>query len=334
MAVEDEDAEVHARPGMPPARRRRRRTSSPPGRRPGCAGRRRTPSRRPGAGASPACPSGRPAARCRPRGAGRTAREPARRSPAACRDPREGSDDTCDREHPVRRWPRNVTQSYIMDMLLLKNLRPGGRYGIAGDETRDPIGYAVAAMNRLARSDLLDRLRLRKQAEQAVFTVTRGGFRTATTAGRAFARAGKRGRAGARAAHTAPQRRLRPDADRGRADARRRRHRARVRGAPAGRRRRRRRLRRAGRGADRGQRDRAAPPGRARVARRHLGGAGGDGRHAGRGGAGAGRPRPGRRRRWHPVPSRPRSPPGAPTSSSRPTSRRSPGTTSPLPRWR
>jgi alkylation response protein AidB-like acyl-CoA dehydrogenase len=89
-------------------------------------------------------------------------------------------------------------------MLLLKNLRPGGRFGIAADETRDPIGYAVAAMNRLARSDLLDRLRLRRQAEQAVFTVTRGGFRTATTAGRVFARAGKRGRAGARATHTAP----------------------------------------------------------------------------------------------------------------------------------
>ena len=52
-------------------------------------------------------------------------------------------------------------------------------------------GYAVAALNRLAQSDLLDRLGLRKQAEQAVFTVTRGGFRTATTAGRAFARAGQ-----------------------------------------------------------------------------------------------------------------------------------------------
>jgi alkylation response protein AidB-like acyl-CoA dehydrogenase len=90
-------------------------------------------------------------------------------------------------------------------MLLLRNLRPGGRHGIARDETRDPIGYAVAAMNRLARSDLLDRLGLRKQAEQAVFTVTRGGFRTATTAGRAFARAGRRGQAGRRASTTAPR---------------------------------------------------------------------------------------------------------------------------------
>ncbi len=90
-------------------------------------------------------------------------------------------------------------------MLLLRNLRPGGRHGIPAGESRDPIGYAVAAMNRLAQSDLLDRLRLRKQAEQAVFTVTRGGFRTATTAGRAFARSGKRGRAGRRAAHTSPR---------------------------------------------------------------------------------------------------------------------------------
>jgi alkylation response protein AidB-like acyl-CoA dehydrogenase len=88
-----------------------------------------------------------------------------------------------------------------MAMLLLRNLRPGGRHGIASGETRDPIGYAVAAMNRLAQSDLLDRLGLRKRAEKAVFTVTRSGFRTATTAGRAFARAGTRGAAGRRAAH-------------------------------------------------------------------------------------------------------------------------------------
>jgi alkylation response protein AidB-like acyl-CoA dehydrogenase len=90
-------------------------------------------------------------------------------------------------------------------MLLHKSLRPGGRYGIARDESRDPIGYAVAAMNRLAQSDLLDKVGLRKQAEQAVFTVTRGGFRTATTAGRAFARAGKRGQAGRRAASATPR---------------------------------------------------------------------------------------------------------------------------------
>ena len=85
-------------------------------------------------------------------------------------------------------------------MLQLKILRPGGRHGIAGGESRDPIGYAVAAMNKLAQSDLLDRVGLRRQAEQTVFTVTRGGFRTATTAGRVFARAGQRGKSGRRAA--------------------------------------------------------------------------------------------------------------------------------------
>ena len=53
-------------------------------------------------------------------------------------------------------------------------------------------------MNKLAQSELLDRLGIRKHTERAVFTVTRGGFRTATTAGRAFASAGRRGRAGAR----------------------------------------------------------------------------------------------------------------------------------------
>jgi alkylation response protein AidB-like acyl-CoA dehydrogenase len=90
-------------------------------------------------------------------------------------------------------------------MLQLKNLRPGGRHGIASGESRDPIGYAVAAMNKLAQSDLLDRVGLRRQAEQTVFTVTRGGFRTATTAGRVFARAGTRGTTGRRAA-TAPSR--------------------------------------------------------------------------------------------------------------------------------
>jgi alkylation response protein AidB-like acyl-CoA dehydrogenase len=89
-------------------------------------------------------------------------------------------------------------------MSLTRNLhidwRPGGRHGVAAGETRDPIGYAVAAMNRLAQSSLLDRVGLRRQAEQTVFTVTRGGFRTATSAGRAFRRAGRRDSSGQRAA--------------------------------------------------------------------------------------------------------------------------------------
>ncbi len=71
-------------------------------------------------------------------------------------------------------------------------------HGVSSRDSRDPIGYAVAAVNRLAQSELLDRLGIRRRAEKAVFTITRSGFRTATTAGRAFAKAGQRGRAGAR----------------------------------------------------------------------------------------------------------------------------------------
>jgi alkylation response protein AidB-like acyl-CoA dehydrogenase len=86
-------------------------------------------------------------------------------------------------------------------MLLPRNLLAHDR----SRPRRDSIGYAVAAMSRLAQSDLLDRVGLRRQAEHTVFTVTRGGFRTATTAGRVFARSGRRGAAGRRAA-TAPVR--------------------------------------------------------------------------------------------------------------------------------
>jgi alkylation response protein AidB-like acyl-CoA dehydrogenase len=89
-----------------------------------------------------------------------------------------------------------VTPSYIICMSLTRSLRypgfrPGGRFGLASTESRDPIGLAVAALNRVAQSDLIDRIGLRRQTEQAVFTVTRGGFKTLTTANRTFARAGK-----------------------------------------------------------------------------------------------------------------------------------------------
>ncbi len=100
--------------------------------------------------------------------------------------------------------------------------KPGGRFGLASTESRDPIGLAVAALNRVAQSDLIDRLGLRKQTEQAVFTVTRSGFRTLTTASRTFARAGQEGQARRPGPRHRGARRLRPDADRGRADARRR----------------------------------------------------------------------------------------------------------------
>ncbi|VXB53458.1 acyl-CoA dehydrogenase family protein [Nocardioides sp. AX2bis] len=83
-------------------------------------------------------------------------------------------------------------------MSLLNALRPGGRHGVPTSESRDPIGLVVAGLNRLAQSDVLDRVGLRKQAEQAVFTVTRTGFRSVTTASRTFARAGSAGRPGSR----------------------------------------------------------------------------------------------------------------------------------------
>jgi len=85
-------------------------------------------------------------------------------------------------------------------MSMLSNLRPGGRHGVASTETRDPIGYLVAGLSRLAQTDLLDRLGLRKQAEQAVFTVTRSGFGTVTRANRTFFRAGSRDKSGVRPA--------------------------------------------------------------------------------------------------------------------------------------
>ena len=76
---------------------------------------------------------------------------------------------------------------------LMTRLSPGGRHGLASAEQRDPIGYAVAALNKLAQSDLLDRVGLRKQAEQVVFTTTREGFRTMTAASRTFAKASGKG---------------------------------------------------------------------------------------------------------------------------------------------
>jgi alkylation response protein AidB-like acyl-CoA dehydrogenase len=48
------------------------------------------------------------------------------------------------------------------------------------------MGYGLRALNRLAGSDLLDRIRLRKQVERALFQSTKNGFRSATAAGRTF----------------------------------------------------------------------------------------------------------------------------------------------------
>lgn len=82
-------------------------------------------------------------------------------------------------------------------------LAAGGKHGLSENEKRDPIGLAVAALNRFAQSDLIDRLGLRRTSEQTVYRVTSAGFKTAGAASRAFARAGK-AKAGARVPNAQP----------------------------------------------------------------------------------------------------------------------------------
>ena len=53
------------------------------------------------------------------------------------------------------------------------------------------MGFGLRWLNRLAGSDLLDRIRIRKQVERALFTGTKSGFRSATAAGRTFKAAQK-----------------------------------------------------------------------------------------------------------------------------------------------
>jgi alkylation response protein AidB-like acyl-CoA dehydrogenase len=56
------------------------------------------------------------------------------------------------------------------------------------------MGFGLRALNRLAGSDLLDRIRMRKQVERALFQSTKQGFRSATAASRSFKAASKLGR--------------------------------------------------------------------------------------------------------------------------------------------
>lgn len=90
-------------------------------------------------------------------------------------------------------------------MDLPKSLRPGGRHGLSTRETRDPIGLLVAGLSKLAQSDVLDRMGMRRTTEQAVFTVTRTGFKTVTTTARAFSRTGRPGAGGTRPTSTSPR---------------------------------------------------------------------------------------------------------------------------------
>jgi alkylation response protein AidB-like acyl-CoA dehydrogenase len=65
-------------------------------------------------------------------------------------------------------------------------------------------GFALRWLTRLAGSDLLDRIRIRKGVERALFNGTKNGFRTATAAGRTFKAAQKLGKP-ARQAHGKPR---------------------------------------------------------------------------------------------------------------------------------
>ena len=173
-------------------------------------------------------------------------------------------------------------------------LRAGGRHGLSDNETRDPIGLAVLALNKLASSDLIDRLGIRKASEQTVYRVTSAGLPHRRQR-RSHLRPGRQGHPRQPGARREEHRALRPDARRGRADARRRGRRVRRGDGPPGRRRRQRGLRRSRRPAQGLARDRSADPRGARGARRHRHRALRRRRHAGPRGAGQGRHGPGRR---------------------------------------
>ena len=72
------------------------------------------------------------------------------------------------------------------------------RHGVTSADNRDPIGYAVAFLNRLASAGTLDRFGLRKPTERVVFEATRTGFRAVVNLNRAFTRRGTRTGAPAR----------------------------------------------------------------------------------------------------------------------------------------
>jgi alkylation response protein AidB-like acyl-CoA dehydrogenase len=72
------------------------------------------------------------------------------------------------------------------------------RNGVPSSDRQDPIGLAVSMLNRLAQTNVLDRLGLRKQTERVVFETTRAGFRTVGAVSRSFSRKGKAGGAAVR----------------------------------------------------------------------------------------------------------------------------------------
>ena len=83
-----------------------------------------------------------------------------------------------------------------------------GRHGLTAREKTDPIGYAVAFLNKLAQTKALDsfgplRWNLRKPTERVVFEATKSGFRTLGAVNRQFARRGRRTGTPTRVPHSA-----------------------------------------------------------------------------------------------------------------------------------
>ena len=60
---------------------------------------------------------------------------------------------------------------------------------------RDVMGVGLAALNKLAGASVIDRLKLRKPSERAVYEASKAGFRAAGAANRRFASIAKRGSA-------------------------------------------------------------------------------------------------------------------------------------------
>jgi alkylation response protein AidB-like acyl-CoA dehydrogenase len=83
--------------------------------------------------------------------------------------------------------------------------RAGGKFGLSNKETRDPIGIAVLALNKMAQSPLLDKLKMRRSTEAVVFNATRSGFKVAASASRTFSKKGKKGAAGVKTPSAQPK---------------------------------------------------------------------------------------------------------------------------------
>ncbi len=49
---------------------------------------------------------------------------------------------------------------------------------------KDAVGYALTALNRLASSEVLDKIGMRKTVERLAYTLTKSGFQVLTTTAR------------------------------------------------------------------------------------------------------------------------------------------------------